>query len=120
MSEQADADTRSGCASAHVEKPKRCSRIASGAVTRNRADACEKRWPELKGLQRHTLPGRCINNSAKQGGSQMLSEIINGCFAFMVLVMLGCLAAEASDIASERAERKRIEREIREKYGRTY
>jgi len=50
----------------------------------------------------------------------MVSEIINGCFVFMILVMLGCFAAGASDIASERNERRRIEREIREKYGRTY
>lgn len=38
----------------------------------------------------------------------------------MVLVMLGCFAAGASELASERAERKRIEREIRERYGKTY
>jgi hypothetical protein len=50
----------------------------------------------------------------------MLNEIINGCGVFAVLVMLGCFAAGASEIASERAERKRIERHIREKYGRTY
>ena len=50
----------------------------------------------------------------------MLNEIINGCGVFMVLVMLGIFAAGASEITSERAERKRIEREIREKYGQTY
>ena len=50
----------------------------------------------------------------------MLSEIINGCFVFMVLVMLGCFAAGASELASERDERKRIEKKIREMYGRTY
>ena len=50
----------------------------------------------------------------------MWPEIISNCFAFMLLVMLGCFAAGSCEIASERAERKRIEREIREKYGRTY
>ena len=50
----------------------------------------------------------------------MLNEIINGCFVFMVLVMLGCFAAGASEIAEERAERKRIQKQIRDKYGRTY
>ena len=50
----------------------------------------------------------------------MLSEIINGCFVFMVLVMLGCFAAGSCEIASERAERRRIEKLIRHKYGRTY
>ena len=46
--------------------------------------------------------------------------MLNSCFAFMVLVILGCFAAGSCEIASERAERKRIEREMREKYGRTY
>ena len=50
----------------------------------------------------------------------MLSEIINGCCVFMVLVMLGCFAAGSVEISSERAERRRIQRIIREKYGRTY
>jgi hypothetical protein len=46
--------------------------------------------------------------------------MLNSCLAFLILVMLGCFAAGASDIATERANRKRIEREIRAKYGRTY
>ena len=50
----------------------------------------------------------------------MLSEIINGCGVFMVLVMFGIFAAGSCEIASERAEKRRIEREIRKKYGRTY
>lgn len=50
----------------------------------------------------------------------MLNEIMAQCFAFMLLVMLGCFAAGACEISSERAERKRIEKQIREKYGRTY
>lgn len=50
----------------------------------------------------------------------MLSEIINGCFVFMVLVMIGCFAAGSSELASERDERKRTQKMIREKYGRTY
>jgi hypothetical protein len=52
----------------------------------------------------------------RKGDSQML----NSCLAFMVLVMLGCFAAGSVEIAEDRAERKRIERHIREKYGRTY
>lgn len=46
--------------------------------------------------------------------------MLNSCLAFLVLVLLGCFAAGASEIASERAERRRIEKQIREKYGRTY
>jgi len=47
-------------------------------------------------------------------------QMLNNCFAFMVLAMLGIFAAGAAEVAAERKERKRIEREIREKYGRTY
>jgi hypothetical protein len=50
----------------------------------------------------------------------MLSEIINGCGVFMVLVMLGCFAAGSCEIASERAEKRRIEKHIRSKYGSTH
>lgn len=50
----------------------------------------------------------------------MLNEMINGCFVFMLLVMLGVFAAGSCEISSERAERRRIEKMIREKYGRTY
>lgn len=50
----------------------------------------------------------------------MWNELINGCFAFMVLVILGCFAAGSCEAMNDRAERKRIQRQIREKYGRTY
>ena len=50
----------------------------------------------------------------------MFNEIINGCFVFMVLVMLGCFAAGSCEVAEERTERKRVQRHIRDKYGRTY
>jgi hypothetical protein len=50
----------------------------------------------------------------------MLSEIINGCGVFMVIVMLGCFAAGSCEIVSERSERRRIEKHIRSKYGRTH
>lgn len=64
--------------------------------------------------------GRHTSNRQSKGGSQMLNEIINGCFVFMALVMLGCFAAGSCEISSERAERRRTEKLIREKYGRTY
>ena len=50
----------------------------------------------------------------------MLNEIINGCGVFMVLVMIGCFAAGACGEAHDRAERRRIQKHIRDKYGRTY
>lgn len=46
--------------------------------------------------------------------------MLNSCLAFMVLVMVGCFAAGAAGEAHDRAERKRIQRHIREKYGKTY
>jgi hypothetical protein len=56
----------------------------------------------------------------RKGDSQMLNEIINGCGGFLVLVMLGIFAAGSAEISSERAEKRRTEKQIREKYGRTY
>lgn len=58
--------------------------------------------------------------SRREKEIEMLDEIINGCFAFMVLVMLGCFAAGSVEISSERAEKRRVEKLIRERYGRTY
>ena len=46
--------------------------------------------------------------------------MLNSCLAFMVIVMLGCFAAGSCELASERKERKRVQRHIRSKYGRTY
>jgi hypothetical protein len=46
--------------------------------------------------------------------------MLNSCLAFLVLVLLGIFAAGSCEIASERAEKRRVEREIRAKYGRTY
>ena len=46
--------------------------------------------------------------------------MLNSCLAFMVLVMLGCFAAGSVELAAERKERKRVEKHIRDKYGRTY
>lgn len=63
--------------------------------------------------------GRLFSTS-KGKERAMVAELINGCFAFMVLVMLGCFAAGSCEAMNERAERKRIQRHIREKYGRTY
>lgn len=78
----------------------------------NRAAVFVAKWQKQR-LRLHDL---LMLQRHKKGDLQML----NSCLAFLVLVMLGCFTACASEIASERAERKRIEREIREKYGRTY
>lgn len=89
-------------------------------VTSNRADVCDVKRQENEDSRLLTLHERRGWKSESKGGRKMLSEIINGCFVFMVLVMLGCFAAGSSELASERDERNRTEKKIREKYGRTY
>jgi hypothetical protein len=51
---------------------------------------------------------------------KMLYEIIAKGFAFIVLAMLGIFVAGSSEIVSERAEKRRVEKLIRKRYGRTY
>jgi hypothetical protein len=72
------------------------------------ADACTRK-------HRSETSERVCKNK-KNGVSQML----NSCLAFMVIVMLGCFAAGSCELAAERKERKRVEKQIRNKYGRTY
>ena len=46
--------------------------------------------------------------------------MLNSCFAFMVIVLLGIFAAGSCELAEERKERKRVQKHLRNKYGRTY
>lgn len=46
--------------------------------------------------------------------------MLNSCLAFIVIVMLGIFAAGSSEIAAEKAERKRVQKLLKRKYGRTY
>ena len=46
--------------------------------------------------------------------------MLNSCLAFMVIVMLGIFAAGSVELAEERTERRRVQRHIRSKYGRTH
>lgn len=50
----------------------------------------------------------------------MLSEIINGCGVFMVIVMIGCFAAGSCELAAERKERKRVQKLYRKNYPKVY
>lgn len=61
--------------------------------------------------------GRFIQSSAESSGS---TQMLVDCFAFMLIVILGCFAAGSSEIASERTEKRRIEKMIRQRYGRTH
>ena len=46
--------------------------------------------------------------------------MLNSCMATLVIVLLGIFAAGSVELAEERTERKRVQRHIRSKYGRTY
>ena len=46
--------------------------------------------------------------------------MLNSCLAFMVIVMIGCFAAGSVELAEERKERRRVQKHIRDKYGRTH
>jgi hypothetical protein len=55
-------------------------------------------------------------NRLQNGGFRMLNEII----ATALLIVLAWLAAGSIELADERAKRKRVEKWIRERYGKTY
>lgn len=46
--------------------------------------------------------------------------MLNSLMATVVIVMLGCFAAGSVELAEERKERRRVQKIIREKYGRTH
>ena len=79
---------------------------------RNHAAVCVVKW-QKNGSKLHGLH---MLRQQDKGGLQM----VDSCCAFLVIVLLGIFAAGSSEIVSERAERRRIEREVRKKYGRTY
>jgi hypothetical protein len=55
-------------------------------------------------------------NRQQNGGWQMLNEII----ATVLLIVLAWFAAGSVELAEERTQRRRVQKQIREKYGRTY
>ena len=46
--------------------------------------------------------------------------MLNSLMATTVIVLLGIFAAGSVEIAEERTERRRVQKHIRDKYGRTY
>ena len=46
--------------------------------------------------------------------------MLNSCLAFMVIVLLGIFAAGSVELAEERTERRRVQKHIRDTYGKTY
>lgn len=111
-----DVGFRFGIAGVNVERFTQWSELDWKTACANHAAVYVGKWEK----QRSKRPVRHTSNRQGKGGLTMLSEILNGCFVFMVLVMLGCFAAGSCEIASERAERRRVQKMIRDKYGRTY
>ena len=79
---------------------------------RNHAAACVARWLGSGSKKLRTLMSR----RQSKGGWQMLNEII----ATALLIVLAWFAAGSVELAEERTERRRVQKQIREKYGRTY
>jgi hypothetical protein len=98
----------SGYASASAARRAKCFGYESKMAIQDRADACTHRH------QNKTSERVCKNK--KNGVWQML----NSCLAFMVIVIIGCFAAGSVELAEERKERKRAQKHVRNKYGRTY
>jgi hypothetical protein len=46
--------------------------------------------------------------------------MLNSLLATLVIVLVGIFAAGSVEIAEERTERRRVQKHIRDKYGRTY
>ena len=46
--------------------------------------------------------------------------MMNSLLATLVIVLVGIFAAGSVEIAEERTERRRVQKHIRDKYGRTY
>lgn len=46
--------------------------------------------------------------------------MLNSLMATVVIVLLGIFAAGSCELAAERKERKRVQRHVRSKYGRTH
>jgi hypothetical protein len=103
---------RFGGAVVHAEKLLTRIDRAYRAAERNHAAACVARWLGSESKKLRTLMSR----RQKKGGWQMLNEII----ATALLIVLAWFAAGSIELADERAKRKRVEKWIRKKYGRTY
>ena len=97
-----------GCASVSAARHAKCFESEFRMATRDRAAVYTHRH------QNKTSERVCKNK--KNGVWQML----NSCMAFLVLVIIGCFAAGSVELAEERKERKRVQKHIRDKYGRTY
>lgn len=97
-----------GFANASAARHARCFECESKMAILAHAVACTHR------RQNKTSERACKNK--RNGVSQML----NSCLAFMVLVMLGCFAAGSCELAAERKERKRVEKLLKKKYPNVY
>jgi hypothetical protein len=61
------------------------------------------------------------SDSGKDGSVQRKADaMLNAAIGFLVIVLLGIFAAGSCELTAERAKRRRVEKWIRERYGKTY
>jgi len=81
-------------------------------AAQNHVAAYGSRWH----IKEQPEQGLLIKNNANNGEWQML----NSCIVTLVIVLLGVFVAGSCELAEERTERRRIQKHVRSKYGRTY
>ena len=97
-----------GFANASAARHARCFECESKMAILAHAVACTHRHQNK------------TSEHAKEYKRNGVSQMLNKCVVFMVLVFIGCFAAGSCELAAERTERRRVQRHIRSKYGRTY
>lgn len=100
--------TVNGCASVNAARPARYCECEFKTGTRDHAVVCTGKPPGK------TSERVCKNR--RKGALQMLNSLM----ATVVIVLLGIFAAGSVELAEERKERKRVQKHLRNKYGRTY
>lgn len=107
-----DGDSKHGSVNANAERHVRLLNPESYMAAQNHVAAYGSRWHIKEQPER----GLLIKNNANNGEWQML----NSCIVTLVIVLLGVFVAGSCELAEERAERKRVEKWLKEKYPRTY
>ena len=107
-----DGDSKHGSVNANAEKHVRLLNPESYMAAQNHVAAYGSRWHIKEQPER----GLLIKNNANNGEWQMLNSLL----ATLVIVLLGIFVAGSCELAEERTERRRIQKHVRSKYGRTY
>lgn len=102
------SDTDNGYANVNAARPARYFECEFKTATRDHAVACTGK-PLGKTSER-------VCKNRRKGALQMLNSLM----ATVIIVLLGIFAAGSVELAEERKERKRVQKHLRNKYGRTY